>query len=153
MKKNIKSLLPDEIADELKQFDQPAFRAKQIFKWLNSGVRSFDEMSNIPKPLRKQLSDNYYITSPAVLRKLVSKIDGTVKYLWQLGDGNAVESVVMQYEHGNTICVSTQVGCRMGCAFCASTLGGKVRDLEASEILDQVMFGEIDSGLKISNIV
>lgn len=153
MKENIKSLLPGEIADIVKNMGQPSFRAGQIFKWLHSGVKSFDEMSNIPKNMREALKEQYYITYPVPERKLVSKIDGTVKYLWRLNDGNTIESVIMKYEHGNTICISSQVGCRMGCAFCASTLGGKVRDLEASEILDQVMFGQIDSGLKISNIV
>lgn len=153
MKENIKSLLPSEIADIVKNMGQPSFRAGQVFKWLHSGVKSFDEMSNIPKNMRQALKEQYYITYPVPERKLVSKIDGTVKYLWRLNDGNTIESVIMKYEHGNTICISSQVGCRMGCAFCASTLGGKVRDLEASEILDQVMFGQIDAGLKISNIV
>lgn len=153
MKENIKSMLPGEIEEVVKDLGQPAFRAKQIFKWLHSGVKSFDEMTNIPKALKEELDSRYYITYPTVSRKLVSQIDGTVKYLWRLRDGNAIESVIMQYEHGNTICISSQVGCRMGCAFCASTLGGKVRDLEASEIVDQVIFGEKDSRLKVSNIV
>ena len=151
--KNIKSMLPEEIRDELKEMGQPAFRGEQIFKWLHSGVTSFDEMTNLPKSLRERLSEEYYITVPKISRKQVSKIDGTIKYLWELRDGNCVESVLMHYEHGNTICISSQVGCRMGCAFCASTIGGLVRSLEPSELIDQVLFAELDSGTKISNIV
>jgi len=153
VKQSIRSLLPSELSEKIIEYGAPKFRATQIFKWLTQGVTSFDEMTNLPKDLREKLSEDFYITYPTVLRKQVSKLDGTIKYLWELIDGNSVESVVMQYEHGNTICISSQVGCRMGCAFCASTLGGKVRDLEASEILEQVIFGEKDSGLKISNIV
>ena len=153
MKHNIKSLLYEELVEIVKNSGQPQFRAGQIFKWLHSGICTFSDMTNIPKVLREQLDERYYITVPKIRKKLVSAIDGTVKYLWELYDGNTIESVIMRYEYGNTICVSTQVGCRMGCAFCASTLGGKVRDLEASEILDQVLFAEIDSGIKISNIV
>lgn len=152
-KKNIKSMLPEEIKAELKEMGQSAFRGDQIFKWLHSGVKSFDEMSNISKDLRQKLSENYYITYPEIITKQVSKIDGTIKYLWRLRDGNSVESVVMKYKYGNTICISSQVGCRMGCAFCASTIGGLVRNLEASEILDQVLFSQIDCGERISNIV
>lgn len=153
MKQNIKSMLPEEIKAALKEMGEPAFRGDQIFKWLHSGVRSFEEMTNLSKSLRQKLEERYYITYPSVLRKQVSKQDGTIKYLWELNDGNSVETVVMRYEHGNTVCVSSQVGCRMGCAFCASTIGGLVRCLEASEILDQVLFSQIDSGVKISNIV
>jgi 23S rRNA (adenine2503-C2)-methyltransferase len=153
MMKNIKSMLPEEIRDEFREMGQPAFRGEQIFKWLHSGVTSFDEMTNLPKSLRERLSEEYYITVPKISRKQVSKIDGTIKYLWELRDGNCVESVLMHYEHGNTICISSQVGCRMGCAFCASTIGGLVRSLEPSELIDQVLFAELDSGTKISNIV
>lgn len=153
MKTNIKSMLPEEIKDELIRLGQPGFRGEQIFKWLHSGTRSFDEMSNLPKSLRESLDENYYITVPNIKRKQESKLDGTIKYLWEMRDGNCVESVLMRYEHGNTVCISSQVGCRMGCAFCASTIGGLVRNLEASELIDQVMFTQIDSGVKISNIV
>lgn len=153
MKKDIKSMLPEELQAAVADMGEPRFRAKQIFKWLFSGVRSFDEMNNLPKTLREKLDGEFYITSPEVIRKQVSKQDGTIKYLWRLRDGGSVESVVMRYEYGNTVCVSSQVGCRMGCAFCASTIGGKVRDLAPSEILDQVMFSEKDSGAKISHIV
>jgi 23S rRNA (adenine2503-C2)-methyltransferase len=110
-------------------------------------------MSDLPKALREVLGERYAITSPQVARKQVSRLDGTTKYLWELSDGNCIEAVLMRYHHGNTVCVSSQVGCRMGCAFCASTVAGKVRDLTPSEILDQVLFTQIDSGLPISNIV
>ncbi len=152
-KLDVKSMLPEELEAMLADMGEPRFRAKQLFKWLSGGARSFDEMTNMPKELRSKLAEIAYLTPPEVERKQVSALDGTVKYLWRLRDGNFVESVVMRYEHGNTVCVSSQVGCAMGCAFCASTIGGKVRDLTASEILDQVMFSQLDSGLKISNIV
>ena len=131
----------------------PKFRAAQVFEWLAKGVRDFDAMSNLPAELRTRLKTEYEIYAPRVLSKQVSGIDGTIKYLWELKDGNAVETVVMSYKHGNTVCVSSQVGCRQGCAFCASTIGGLVRGLEAHEILDEVMFSQLDSGRRISNIV
>lgn len=151
--KNIKSMLLEELEADFAAKGEPKYRAKQVFKWLNRGVRSFDEMSDISKSLREKLKSEYSLYTPKVLSKQVSKIDGTIKYLWELYDGNAVETVVMSYEHGNTVCVSSQVGCRQGCAFCASTIGGLVRCLEPSEILDEVLFSQIDSGKPISNIV
>ena len=153
MKEDIKSLLFPELSDKIKNMDQPAYRAGQIFKWLHSGVTSFSEMTNMSKALREKLDRHFYITSPEIITKQVSKRDGTVKYLWRLEDDNAVESVVMRYRHGNSICISTQVGCRMGCRFCASTIGGLVRNLRPSEMLDQVLFSQIDCGERISNIV
>ena len=150
---NIRSLLPEEIAAELKAAGQPAYRAKQIFEWLTRGVSGFDEMSNLPKQLRAYLSERYYLGAPGVMRKQVSAEDGTIKYLWRLRDGNAVETVVMRYHYGNSVCISTQVGCRQGCAFCASTIGGLVRNLDAGEMLEEVMFSEKESGLKIGHIV
>ena len=153
MKSNIKSMLKNEIALEFAQLGLPSFRAGQVFKWLHSGVTSFDQMTNLSKDLRAILDERYYITFPKILRKQESQIDGTIKYLWELYDGNSVESVLMKYEHGYTICISTQVGCRMGCKFCASTLGGLVRCLEPSEMLDQVMFAQKDANCRISNIV
>lgn len=153
MKKDIVSMLPQEIEAELAAMGEPKYRAKQIFEWLGKGVRDFDGMSNLPKTLREKLDNAYILYRPKVLSKQVSKIDGTIKYLWELRDGNAVETVVMSYRHGNTVCVSSQVGCRQGCAFCASTIGGLVRCLEPSEILDEVLFSQIDSGKQISNIV
>ena len=151
--KDIKAMLPDELAAELKSLGEPAYRAKQIFQWLARGVSSFDEMTNLSKPLREKLRSAYEIPSLTMLRKLVSEQDGTIKYLWELPDGNAVETVVMQYHHGNTVCISSQVGCRQGCAFCASTIGGLVRGLRSSEMLEEVLSSERESGLKISNIV
>lgn len=151
--KNIKSMLPEELEADILAMGEPKYRAKQVFKWLGRGVGSFEEMSDIPKSLRMKLEKEYTIYKPKVLSKQVSKIDGTIKYLWELYDGNAVETVVMSYKHGNTVCVSSQVGCRQGCAFCASTIGGLVRGLEPSEILDEVLFSQLDSGKTISNIV
>ncbi len=153
MGKDILSMLPEEIEQELQQLGEPKYRAKQIFSWLGRGVRDFDAMSDLPKPLRDKLGAEFDLYRPKVLSKQVSKLDGTIKYLWELYDGNAVETVVMSYKHGNTVCVSSQVGCRQGCAFCASTIGGLVRGLRPSEILDEVLFSQIDSGKPISNIV
>ena len=153
MGKDILSMLPEEIEQELQQLGEPKYRAKQIFSWLGRGVRDFDAMSDLPKPLRDKLGAEFDLYRPKVLSKQLSKLDGTIKYLWELYDGNAVETVVMSYKHGNTVCVSSQVGCRQGCAFCASTIGGLVRSLRPSEILDEVMFSQIDSGKPISNIV
>ena len=150
---DIKSMTLEELTAWLKERGEPAFRAKQIFHWLYRGVTSFDEMTDLSKALREKLSRQAFLTPPQVARKQVSKLDGTIKYLWELSDGNCVESVLMRYQHGNTVCISCQVGCRMGCAFCASTLAGKVRDLTPAEMIDQVLFTQIDSGAPISNIV
>ena len=153
MQNNILSMLPEEIESYFAEIGQPKYRAEQTFDWLSRGIRDFDDMQNLPKALRERLKQDFTLYRPKVLSKQVSKIDGTIKYLWELVDGNAVETVVMNYKHGNTVCVSSQVGCRQGCAFCASTIGGLVRSLEPSEILDEVLFSQIDSGMKISNIV
>ena len=150
---DIKSMTEEEITQALRDLGEPAFRGKQVFTWLHRGVSSFDEMTNLSKPLREKLRERYVIHVPRAARRQVSALDGTVKYLWELHDGNCIESVLMRYHHGNTVCISSQVGCRMGCAFCASTVGGKVRDLTPSELLDQVIFTQADSGLSISNIV
>ena len=150
---DLKSMTMEEMETYFKSLNQPSFRAKQVFQWLHRGVTSFDKMSNLPKALRQSLEEQCRITVPGVERKQVSQIDGTIKYLWRLGDGNCIETVLMRYKHGNTVCVSCQVGCNMGCVFCASTLGGKIRNLEPSEILDQIIFTQIDSGETISNIV
>ena len=150
---DIKSLSLQEVGDVLQSMGQPAYRAKQVFTWLHKGARSFSEMTNLPKPLRDQLTQTCILTPPKVARKQVSRLDGTIKYLWELADGNCIESVLMRYHHGNTVCISSQVGCRMGCAFCASTIAGKVRDLTPAEMLDQVLFTHLDSGMYISNIV
>ena len=150
---NPKSLKLPELAAILKELGQPGFRAKQVYTWLHKGVRSYDEMTNSPKDLRDLLAEKYPLFIPRVVRKQESSRDGTIKYLWELADGNCVETVLMRYHYGNTVCISTEVGCRMGCAFCASTLGGLVRPLEPHEMLDQVLFTQVDSGLPISHIV
>ena len=150
---DIKSMTQQELARFLKELGEPAFRAKQVFTWLHRGVTSFEDMTNLSKPLREKLAERCFITAPMVARKQESRLDGTIKYLWELSDGNCIETVLMQYHHGNTVCISSQVGCRMGCAFCASTIAGKVRDLRPSEMLDQVLFTQLDSGREVSNIV
>ena len=150
---DIKSMTQQELARFLKELGEPAFRAKQVFTWLHRGVTSFEDMTNLSKPLRENLAERCFITAPMVARKQESRLDGTIKYLWELSDGNCIETVLMQYHHGNTVCISSQVGCRMGCAFCASTIAGKVRDLRPSEMLDQVLFTQLDSGREVSNIV
>ena len=129
------------------------FRSSQIYGWLTRGIYSFDEMLNVPKSIKSVLEEYCLITLPRVEKKLVSKLDGTVKYLFRLYDGEFIESVFMRYEHGNTLCVSTQVGCRMGCTFCASTLTGLTRNLYPSEILGQVVAAQRDMNEKVSNIV
>ena len=150
---DIGSMTPEELAAWLKEQGEPAFRAKQIFHWLYRGVTSFDEMSDLSKALRQKLAEQCFLTVPKAARKQVSKLDGTIKYLWELSDGNCIETVLMRYKHGNTVCISCQVGCRMGCAFCASTLAGKVRDLTPAEMIAQVLFTQLDSGEPVSNIV
>lgn len=150
---DIKSMTMDEISDKLKEFGQPEFRAKQIFTWLHKGAASFEEMTNIPALFRKTLEEVFCITTPEAVKHQKSKADGTEKILWRLRDGNCVETVFMVYEHGNTVCLSTQAGCAMGCAFCASAVGGKVRNLTPSEMLDQVIYTRKAVGKKISNLV
>ena len=153
MNDHLKSMTQPEIAGVLKEMGQPAFRAKQVYTWLHKAVRSYEEMTNIPKALREALAEKYPLYAPEAVRKQESAKDGTIKYLWKLADGNCVETVLMRYHYGNTVCISTEVGCAMGCAFCASTLGGLVRRLEPHEMLDQVMFTQADSGLPVSHIV
>ena len=150
---NLKSMTLPELSETLKSMGQPAFRAKQLYTWLHRGARSYDEMTNLPAALRERLGAEYPIAAPTVVRRQESQKDGTIKYLWQLADGNCVETVLMRYRYGNTVCISTEVGCRMGCAFCASTIGGLVRRLEPYEMLDEVLFTQVDSGQLISHIV
>ena len=150
---NLKSMTLAEVTAALKEMGQPAFRGKQVYTWLHKGVRSYDEMSNLSKELRSALAEKYPFTPPEVVRKQESAREGTIKYLWRLSDGNCVETVLMRYNYGNTVCISTEVGCRMGCAFCASTIGGLVRKLEPYEMVDEVLFTQIDSGLPISRVV
>ena len=152
-KRCISSLTLAELTAALKAMGQPGFRAKQIFHWVHQKlVTEFSAMTDQPKTLLAKLEETFYIAAPQIERRQEAK-DGTVKYLLRMADGNCIETVVMRYHYGNTVCVSTQVGCRMGCAFCASTIAGKVRDLRPSELLDQVLFTQLDSGLPVSNIV
>lgn len=151
-KPDLLSMFPEELSALAESLGQPAYRGEQIFSWLCRGVRPA-EMHNLPKAFREALEAECEFRLPEVALKLVSKIDGTIKYLFRLIDGEHIESVLMRYQHGNTLCISSQVGCNMGCAFCASTLGGKVRDLLPSEMIGQVIAARKDSGLRISNIV
>ncbi len=152
-KLDIRSMDLLEMKDFLKSLNQPSYRAEQVYNWLQGGAESFDEMTNVPKKLREILEEKTYIATVAVEKKLVSKIDGTVKYLYRLFDGEYIESVLMKYKHGYTVCISTQVGCRMGCSFCASGLNGLSRNLTASEMLAQVYFAGKDNNVRISNVV
>lgn len=153
MKINLKDLTYDELCQFIESIGEKSFRAKQIFSWLHKGITSFDEMTNISNALKEKLKEKSFVSTLKIERKLVSKIDKTTKYLFKLEDGNMVESVVMYYKHGISICISSQVGCRMGCKFCASTIGGLVRNLTPGEIIDQVIFAQKDIGERISNIV
>lgn len=151
---DIKSMTIPELEELMLLMGQPKFRAKQIFQWLHQKrVLTFDEMKNLPTSLREELSKTCTITSFSIERKLVSQIDGTTKYLYRLSDGEYVESVLMRYEHGISVCVSTQVGCKMGCSFCASTKAGFIRHLTPSEILEQVYAPSRDTGERIDSIV
>lgn len=149
----ISSYTLEQLAEQLKAMGQPAFRAKQIFHWLHQKlVTEFSAMTDQPKALLAKLEEEYYIAAPVIQRRQQSK-DGTVKYLFRLADGNCIETVVMRYNYGNTVCVSTQVGCRMGCRFCASTQAGRVRNLEAGEIAAEIYAAQKDIGERISHIV
>jgi len=150
--KNIKNLTLEELTLWFKERNEPSYKAKQCFKWLFSGVSDFDEMTDISKKLRQAMREEFYISVPEIVRKQVSK-DKTVKYLFRHRDGALTETVVMSYKYGLSACVSTQVGCNMGCAFCASAIGGKERDLEAGEIADQILFASKDMGQRISHTV
>lgn len=152
MKIDILSLSLSELTEKIIEIGEPKFRAKQIFDWLYKGAWD-EEMKNIPKALRLKLNEYFFYPLPTIERKLVSKIDGTQKYLFKLYDGELIESVFMRYQHGNTLCISSQVGCRMGCKFCASTLLGRTRDLLPSEMLGQIIAAEKDTGERISNVV
>lgn len=152
MKKEILCMMPYELEDMLRAYGEKAYKAKQIFAWLHRGA-TFDEMSDISKKTRQFLSENTTLVYPEIVQKQVSKLDGTVKYLFSMYDGQLIESVVMRYKHGNSICISSQAGCRMGCRFCASTLGGKARDLSSGEILSQIIVAQKDIGERIDNVV
>ena len=150
---DIKSMTEPELEDFMKSLGEPRFRAGQIFTWLQQGAESFDDMTNISKKLREVLKEKCYIANVKIVRKLKSRIDGTVKYLFELFDGETVESVLMKYEHGYTVCISTQVGCRMGCSFCASGINGLKRNLTPSEMLSQIMTARMDNNIRVSNVV
>ena len=150
---NIFDFTLEELQSWMKENGESAFRAKQVISWIYKGVKEFDEMKNIPVALREKLKENFLISLPTIVEVYESKVDDTKKMLLSLNDNNLIECVIMKYKHGNSICVSTQVGCRMGCKFCASTLGGRIRDLSAGEILSQVMVAQNYIGERISNIV
>ena len=150
---DLKDLSYEELTEYLLKIGEPKFRAKQIFTWLHRGCESFDEMTNLSKETRKKLSEQCVVSTLKIREKYVSKLDKTTKYLFELPDGNCIESVVMYYKHGVTICISSQIGCRMGCNFCASTIGGLYRSLTPGEILNQIIFAQKDIGERISNIV
>lgn len=151
--KNLRDFTYNELEEILTEMSEPKFRTKQIFKWLYDGAETFDDMTNISKTLREKLKYEYSVNIPKIQQKFVSDIDETRRYLLQLDDGNFIESVLMKYNYGYTICISTQVGCAMGCKFCASTRNGKVRNLTAAEIMGQVLTVQKDLGQRISNIV
>ena len=153
-KRDIKSMTLEELAAFLRELGQPAFRAKQVYAWLHSRlVTSFDQMTDLPKSLRAVLEERCLLPVVQVEKKLCSQLDETVKYLFRLPDGECVEAVLMEYRHGTSLCISTQVGCRMGCAFCASTLGGLVRSLAPSELLEEVYAAQRDSGKRVDSLV
>ncbi|MDO5349604.1 MAG: 23S rRNA (adenine(2503)-C(2))-methyltransferase RlmN [Lachnospiraceae bacterium] len=153
-KRDIKSLTIEELTLEMKAMGFPAFRAKQIYQWLHQKLAdSFDEMTNLSKDMRERLKETYVLTALKQVEVKVSKIDGTRKYLFSLPDGNIIESVWMKYKHGNSVCISSQVGCRMGCRFCASTLDGLERNLLPSEMLDQIYQIQKETGERVSNVV
>ncbi len=153
-KTDIKSLSIQELRAQFAALGEPAFRAGQVFSWLHQKrAQSFDEMTNLSKSLRGALAEHFYIPYITIKQRLVSAIDGTVKYLYELEDGETVEAVFMRYHHGNSLCISTQVGCRMGCTFCASTLGGCVRNLTAAEMLCEIHAAEQDTQEKVSSLV
>ena len=153
MPADIKSMYEEELKEEFAKMGEPAYRAGQVYKWLHEGVKSFDEMTNISKKLRERLMQNYYISNAAIEKKLISAYDDTKKYLFSFGDGEMVESVLMKYHHGYTSCISTQVGCKMGCTFCATGKSGFSRNLTASEMLAQLQAEQQDNHIRISNIV
>ncbi len=151
---DIKSLYLPELEQVLKTLGQPAFRSRQIYEWLHEKLaKGYEEMTNLPKDLRSRLEEAYPITVLEEVDALHSETDGTVKYLFRLPDNRVIESVLMRYHHGNSVCISSQVGCRMGCKFCASTIGGRERDLLPSEMLDQVYRIQALSGERVSNVV
>ncbi len=153
MPEDLKSLTTEQLKSRLTAIGQPAFRAKQIAGWLDSGCTSIDEMTNLPLSLREQLKTAFFIPGVKILRKLQSQLDETTKYLFELPDGETVESVLMSYHHGWSQCLSTQVGCRMGCSFCATGMGGLSRNLSAAEMIAQIETAQKDRGIRVSSVV
>ena len=152
-KQDIRSMYLTELEEMLGELGQPKFRAAQLYRWLQSGETDFDSMTNIPLSLRNELKEKTYIADVKIVRRFKSRLDETVKYVYELYDGEYIESVRMKYEHGYTVCISTQVGCRMGCSFCASGIAGITRNLTASEMLAQITAAGRDNGIRVSNIV
>lgn len=152
-KQDIRSLESAQLESIISELGWPAFRARQLCQWLDNGVTDFGQMSNLPIAMREQLTERFTVPGVQILKKLVSAIDGTVKYLFELSDGETVESVLMHYHHGWSQCLSTQVGCRMGCSFCATGMGGLVRNLTASEMIAQIEAAQRDCGIRVSSIV
>ena len=150
---DIRSMSREKLEEWLKNNGQPAFRARQIRQWLDDGVTDFRQMTNLPKDLRCRLAEEFTVPSVTIVRKLISKLDGTVKYLFRLDDGETVESVLMQYKHGWSQCLSTQVGCKMGCTFCATGIGGFIRNLSAAEMMAQIEAAQQDTGVRVSSVV
>lgn len=150
---DIKSMFKEELLKDFKEKGYPLYRANQVYLWLTKGIKSFDDMSNIPAGMREELKDCYYIANAEIKRKLVSKLDGTIKYLFELNDNEFIESVLMKYNHGYTLCISTQVGCKMGCKFCATGKSGFSRNLTPSEMLAQIQSAQLDNNIRISNVV
>lgn len=149
----LRSLSLKEMQNFIEEIGEPKFRAKQVFKWIHKGVEDFESMTDLSKNLRIKLSEKGYIKNMEIVKKQVSKVDGTVKYLLKLLDGNLIECVLMRYNYGNSICISTQVGCSMGCKFCASTIGGKIRNLTPGEMIGQIIIVQNDINERISNVV
>ena len=152
-KQDIRSMYLTELEEMLGKSGQPKFRAAQLYRWLQSGETNFDNMTNIPLSLRNELKEKTYIADVKIVKRLKSRLDETVKYVYELYDGEYIESVLMKYEHGYTVCISTQVGCRMGCSFCASGIAGLTRNLTASEMLAQITAAERDNDIRVSNVV
>ncbi len=150
---DLRSMTQPELEAHLSALGCPAFRARQLREWLDRGVTEFSEMTNLPKPLREQLAQSYHVPQVSIRRKLVSAIDSTVKYLFTLDDGETVESVLMHYKHGWSQCLSTQVGCKMGCTFCATGMGGFIRSLSAAEMMAQIEAAQRDTGVRVSSVV
>lgn len=150
---NLLDLTIEDLQHRFADIGAEKFRAKQVFEWIHKGIKDIDDMTNISKTLREKIKESFYIGRMKIQQKFVSKIDGTVKYLLELVDGNTIESVLMEYKHGYTACISSQVGCRMGCRFCASTGAGYIRNLSAGEMVDQILTIQNDAGIRIGNIV